>query len=72
MTATSFFLVTGRVIITISSLGLLSACMGGGAGGNTVPPNDTMSASVNPVSSGVYYSWMHPDIQTAWDQGYLG
>ena len=72
MTATSFFSVTGRVIIAISSLGLLSACMGGGAGGNTVPPNDNVSADTNLVSSGVYYSWMHPEIQTAWDQGYLG
>jgi hypothetical protein len=71
MTATSPFSVTGRMIAVIGSLALLAGCMGGGAGETTVPPSDNVS-SVTRSSSGVYYSWMQPEIQTAWDQGYLG
>lgn len=71
MTTTSSFCITGRVFAAISSLGLLSACMGGGAGETTEQPSGD-AAAISRSSSGVFYSWMHPEIQTAWDRGYLG
>ncbi|ARU01151.1 S8 family serine peptidase [Yoonia vestfoldensis] len=71
MTAKSPFSITGRICLAVTGLALLSACMGGGAAQSTMPPAGG-AAGVTGSNAGVYYSWIQPEIQAAWDQGYLG
>ncbi len=55
-----------KLFLLFGSLAALSAC--GGSDGSGIPPLESP-----PVArAAAYYSWMHPEVERAWGDGYLG
>lgn len=52
-----------RVTGLVAAVSLLAACKGGSDGSN---------GGASSSQDGTFYSWMHSEIQSAWDQGFLG
>ena len=64
-----------RRLLLICAAVVLSACSGGGGSNNEAvrpPSSDIEPPASDPTRPPMYFAWMSPEIQEAWNQGALG